>query len=50
MSKAAPQLNLFTFGMPVRLGIGFAGTLLFLPDICLLIQRLFVRVSSLSLQ
>ncbi|MEZ6113629.1 MAG: flagellar biosynthetic protein FliR [Pirellulaceae bacterium] len=47
MAKASPQLNLFTFGMPVRLAIGLVGMLLFLPDTFVLVQRLFVKVGGI---
>lgn len=47
MAKASPQLNLFTFGMPVRLAIGLFGMLLFLPDTFVLMQRLFVKVGGI---
>jgi flagellar biosynthetic protein FliR len=32
MARAAPQLNLYSFGLPLRLGVGLAALVLLLPQ------------------
>lgn len=46
MTKASPQLNLFSVGLTLRLGVGFVATLIFLPEMCLMMQRIFGHVSG----
>ena len=46
MMKASPQMNLFSVGLSLRLGVGLLAALLFLPDICLLMIHVFSQMSS----
>lgn len=47
LARAAPQLNLFSVGLTVRLVVGLLAALLFLPDMWLMMQQLFGRVTDL---
>jgi flagellar biosynthetic protein FliR len=47
LARMAPQLNLFSIGLTVRLGVGLLAFLVFLPDMWLTVQQLFGRVTEL---
>lgn len=47
LSKAAPQLNLFSVGLTVRLAAGLAALMLFIPDITQMFQRFFLRAEDI---
>jgi len=47
MMKVAPQLNLFSIGLTLRIGAGLLAVLFFLPDVCLLMQQVFNQMSQL---
>jgi flagellar biosynthetic protein FliR len=44
--RTSSQFNLFSFGLSFRLGLGLVATLLFLPEMCLLFSRMFLKMSS----
>jgi flagellar biosynthetic protein FliR len=46
LAKAAPQMNLFSVGLAVRLGVALGVVLLFMPDLCWMIQRVFAQTSG----
>ncbi|QDU40246.1 flagellar biosynthesis protein FliR [Maioricimonas rarisocia] len=46
--RAAPQFNLFTFGMQVRLAVGLIALLLLLPDVVVAIGRSFHSLLEFS--
>ena len=46
LTKASPQLNLFSVGLTVRLVVGLTGMFVFLPDLCRMIQTLFLRIAG----
>jgi len=46
LAKVAPQMNLFTVGLAVRLGVGLGVVFLFMPDLCWMIQRVFAQASG----
>lgn len=45
MMRVAPKFNLFSFGLSFRLALGFVAVLLFLPEMCQLMGRMFLRMS-----
>lgn len=48
LTKASPQLNLFSVGLAMRVAVGLIGLLVFLPDVCFLMQRLFSKVEHVA--
>lgn len=48
LMKASPQLNLFSVGLAVRVAVGLVATFVFLPDVCYLMQRLFVKAEYVA--
>lgn len=46
--RAVPQFNLFSVGMTVRLAAGLLAMLIFLPEMCGLMSRIFTRMSFLQ--
>lgn len=50
MTRAAPQLNLYSVGFPLRLGVGLIGLLLFFPHLANRMVQIFGRVSDLVLR
>ena len=45
--RVAPQLNLFSYGLAVRIGAGLMATLIFLPEMCLLMNRMYLRLANM---
>lgn len=46
LTKAAPSLNLFSIGMPVRIGLGLFGLMIFMPIIFGAMQNYLYRVQE----
>jgi flagellar biosynthetic protein FliR len=46
MMKVAPQLNLMSVGMTVRLCIGLVVMMVFMPDVCLLMRNTFYQMTQ----
>jgi flagellar biosynthetic protein FliR len=44
LSKAAPTLNLFSVGMPLRVGLGVLSLFIFLPVLWTSIEAYFYRM------
>jgi flagellar biosynthetic protein FliR len=44
--RVAPKFNLFSFGLSFRLALGFLAVLLFLPEMCQLLSRMFLRMGQ----
>ncbi len=47
LAKAAPQLNLFSVGLTIRLVAGLLALTLFIPEITQMFQRFFLRAEDL---
>ena len=47
LARAAPQLNLYTVGFPLRLGVGLAATLVLLPNMVTTLVGIFGRFTEL---
>ncbi len=45
LMKASPQLNLFSVGLTLRVGVGMCAMLIFLPEMTLLTSRILSRLS-----
>jgi flagellar biosynthetic protein FliR len=50
MTRAAPQLNLYSVGFPLRLAAGLAGMLLFFPQLMQSLLAIFGRLSELLIR
>jgi flagellar biosynthetic protein FliR len=48
LAKSAPQLNLFSVGLAVRLGVGLLTCLVFLPDMWLMMQQLLGKATGFA--
>ena len=44
--RLVPQLNLFTFGMPARVGVGMLGLILFFPEVIASVHRVLKHATS----
>jgi flagellar biosynthetic protein FliR len=47
MARTSPQLNIFTVGFPLRVGVGLAGMWLLVPDLLTAVAGFMVRVGDL---
>ena len=46
LMKVAPQLNLFSVGLGIRLGVALGVVFLFLPELCWMLQRVFAQMGG----
>jgi flagellar biosynthetic protein FliR len=46
--RTAPQLNLFSVGLPFRLAVGLIAAAVFFPEFCNLAARIFARMSNVA--
>ena len=47
-ARAAPQLNMFTIGFPMRVAIGLVAVLVFFPEMCVLGLRVMSRLTNVA--
>lgn len=44
--RVAQQFNLFSYGLAIRVGVGLLTAILFLPEMCQLINRMYLRLAT----
>lgn len=47
-TRTAPQLNMFSVGLPLRLGVGLVASVVFFPEMCVLAGRAMARLTNVA--